>query len=341
MYKTFIVVYSNSFSSRRLLLLLLLLAVPHFARVGSRGSVERATRQSQTLCAHVRSNYPSSLFLCVCQSSSKLGKKETTEFNDAKKEPLREIFQLKIKKKLKTHLFAVIAFDGDGRDVLPSELADHFHERLSLEIVWRDDSAEILESRLVRQFGAGRSVADLRYLCRIREKRERQWAKDNDAVFISGKGNILLPFSAILTFPRHLGMEEDSLSFLFFPFVGPSSLSPSAAIISNGIKSRLLLLSTLLDTFPSANKEPQSTTTTTPGLFFRGNAEGETDEEKLLGGGGKEWNSFDIVITAFLTVSMSLVNSIIERDSLTFVPGTETRESGTRNAIIRHLELSR
>ena len=62
------------------------------------------------------------------------------------------------------YLFAVVAFDGDGGDVFPAELSDHLDQSLGLEVVGRDDAAKVLESRLVRQFGAGRSVADLRYL---------------------------------------------------------------------------------------------------------------------------------------------------------------------------------
>jgi hypothetical protein len=54
-----------------------------------------------------------------------------------------------------TNLFSVVAFDGHGGDVLPAELADHLHKGLGLEVIGRDDAAEILETRLVRQFGAG------------------------------------------------------------------------------------------------------------------------------------------------------------------------------------------
>ena len=62
------------------------------------------------------------------------------------------------------YLFSVVAFDGNGGNVFPSELTDHFDNGLRLEIVRWNDATEIFESRLVGQFGTRRRVANLRNL---------------------------------------------------------------------------------------------------------------------------------------------------------------------------------
>ena len=72
------------------------------------------------------------------------------------------------------YLFAVVAFDGNSGDVLPSKLAHHFHNGLRLKVVRWYDAAKVLESRFVRQFGARRRVAYLRDLFVNKKKNDNK-----------------------------------------------------------------------------------------------------------------------------------------------------------------------